>query len=339
MARIVELLALVVASYGVTWVAIRLAEKFGIRDVPNSRSSHQRPVPRGGGIAIVLTFALGLSTWPRGLPGTLLWAIVAPGILVAAVGYVDDIRHLSAKARLLVHLAASLAAAYWIAAANQRASAPPSGLWLGATALGIAWLINLTNFMDGIDGILGAQALAVSLAAAVLCWAANDAMLAQLYLVLAACTLGFLVWNWSPARIFMGDVGSGFIGFVYGALTLLAWLRGTLRLETSLILFGVFIGDATYTLIVRAALRCDVTAAHRDHAYQKAVQSGLPHAKVSLAVAAIDCLWLAPWAYLSTRIDPVVCLLAAYLPLIAVAVHYRAGVPPSRMLAGTRKHA
>ena len=330
MARIVELLALAVTSYGVTWVAIRLAEKFGIRDVPNSRSSHQRPVPRGGGIAIVLTFVLGLSTLPRGLPRTLLWAILAPGILVAAVGYVDDLRHLSAKARLVVHIAASFAAAYWIAAANQRASTPPAWLWLGAMAVGIAWLINLTNFMDGIDGILAAQALAVSLAAAVLCWAAKDAMVAQLYLVLAASTLGFLVWNWSPARIFMGDVGSGFIGFVYGALTLLSWLRGTLRLETSLILFGVFICDATYTLIVRAALRCDVTAA---------VQSGLPHAKVSLVVVAIDCLWMAPWAYLSTRIDPLVCLLAAYLPLIAVAVHYRAGVPPSRMLAGMRRQA
>lgn len=335
------MLLLVAVSYGITWVAIRLSERFDIHDVPNSRSSHLRPVPRGGGIAIVLTFVLGLSALTRELPRALFWAIVIPGILVAAVGYVDDIRHLSAKARLVVHVVASLAAASWIAAANQ--SAPASSawpwLWLAAAALGIAWLINLTNFMDGIDGILGAQALAVCLGAAALCWTANDAMLARLYLVLAASTLGFLMWNWSPAKIFMGDVGSGFIGYVYGVLTLLSWLRGTLRLETSLILFGAFICDATYTLIVRAALRCDVTAAHRDHAYQKAVQTGLSHAKVSLGVAAIDCLWLAPWAYLSTRINPLACLVAAYLPLIAVALHYRAGVPASRILTGARKHA
>jgi Fuc2NAc and GlcNAc transferase len=120
---------------------------------------------------------------------------------------------------------------------------------------------------------------------------------------------------------------------------LLSHLRGTLPLETGLILFGVFICDATYTLIVRAGRGCDLTAAHRDHAYQKAVQRGLSHAQASSIVGAINSLWLAFWAYLSMRDHPVVCLLLAYLPLVAIAWHYQAGLPRDRPGVQMRKTA
>jgi Fuc2NAc and GlcNAc transferase len=248
-------------------------------------------------------------------------------LLVAAVGYADDIRHLSANTRLTIHLFASAVASYWIFVVTGHAPSSMDWLSIGVFALAIAWVVNLTNFMDGIDGILGVQAVSVSLVAAGLCWIGHDGWLAELYLILAASSLGFLFLNWSPARIFMGDVGSGFIGFIYGALTLLSYWRGTLPVATGLILFGVFICDATYTLIVRAGRRCDLTVAHRDHAYQKAVQRGLSHGKVSSIVGALNFLWLAPWAYLSTRGHPIACLVLAYLPLVALALHYQAGLP------------
>jgi Fuc2NAc and GlcNAc transferase len=337
--RIASFLALGACSYAVTWMAILLSEKLGIRDVPNPRSSHLRPTLRGGGIAIVLTFVLGFGTGLHAIAPTLFWGILVPGLLVAAVGYVDDIRHLSARIRLAAHLCASAVASACIVVATRGAPSSMDGLWIGVFALGIAWLINLTNFMDGIDGILGVQAITVSLVAAGLCWIRHDEWTAHLFMILAASSVGFLFLNWSPARIFMGDVGSGFIGFVYAALMLLSHQRGTLPLETGLILFGVFICDATYTLIVRAGRGCDLTAAHRDHAYQKAIQRGLSHAQASSIVGAINILWLAFWASLSLRGHPIVCLLLAYLPLVAIAWHYQAGVPCDRLRAPMRKTA
>jgi Fuc2NAc and GlcNAc transferase len=328
--QLLSFLALTACSYAMTRIAIVISAKLGIRDLPNPRSSHDRPTLRGGGIAIVVVFALGVGLGIREVPLALSCGILVPGVAVAAIGYADDIRGLSARTRLAIHLLASLAAASLAFLATHQARSAGDALWIAIFALGIAWLINLTNFMDGIDGILGVQAVTASLVAALLCSLRHDAWMANVYLALAAGSLGFLFLNWSPARIFMGDVGSGFVGFVFGALMVACHLRGTLPLETGLIVFAVFTCDATYTLLVRAARGCDLTAAHRDHAYQKAVQRGLSHAQVSSAVGGINCLWLAFWAWLSLQGHPGLCLVLACLPLLAIASYLRAGFPAAR---------
>jgi len=338
-ARIALPLAVVACSSAIAWIAIPLSVKFNIQDLPNPRSSHQVPTPRGGGIAIVLSFVLGFAVAVRGIPSPLVCGILLPALLVAAVGYADDIRHLSARTRLTVHVFASVGCGSTIFVANRLALSFVDVLWVAVFALGIAWLINLTNFMDGIDGLLAVQAVSVSLVAAGLCWMRHDEWIAELYLILAASSLGFLFFNWSPARIFMGDVGSGFIGCIYGALMLLSYLRGTLPLQTGLILYAAFVCDATYTLFVRAGRRCALTVPHRDHAYQKAVQRGFSHAKVTCVVAAINVLWLAPWAWLSTRCSPTACLVLAYLPLVAIAFHYQAGLPYRPLETRVGNHA
>ena len=187
-------------------------------DIPNARSSHQVATPRGGGAAMVVATTAAVAAWGWfGGQDLLPWGVVAGSVLVAAVGFIDDHRPLPPVIRLAGHTLASVLAV----------------VSLGGAAIGIAgaclaiffvaWLVNLTNFMDGIDGIAGVQTVTVCVAGAVL--SAIVAPGTALWLepaVLAAATVGFLVWNWPPARIFMGDVGSGYVGFMVAVLTLRA---------------------------------------------------------------------------------------------------------------------
>jgi len=187
-------------------------------DIPNARSSHQVATPRGGGAAIVMATTVAAAVWWwLGGPDLLPWGVVAAGLLVAAVGFIDDHRALPPLIRLAGHTIASVTAV---------ASLGGAAFGIAGACLAIffvAWLINLTNFMDGIDGIAGAQTVTVCAAGAVL--SAVVAPGTSLWLepaVLAAATVGFLAWNWPPAKIFMGDVGSGYVGFMVAVLTMRA---------------------------------------------------------------------------------------------------------------------
>ncbi|HEU0080065.1 MAG TPA: hypothetical protein VFQ76_20630, partial [Longimicrobiaceae bacterium] len=191
------------------------------------------------------------------------------------------------------------------------------GALLAVVAL--VWLTNLYNFLDGIDGIAGGEAVAVGGVGGALLWAAGERGLAAVALVAAAAGAGFLVWNWQPARIFMGDVGSGFLGFLFGALAVASERVEGPPALVWILLLGVFVVDATLTLLRRAGRGERLHEAHRRHAYQRAVQSGLSHARVAGAVLAIDALlaalgaaaWLRPaWALPGFAAGAAVLLLA-----------------------------
>jgi len=193
----------------------------------------------------------------------------------------------------------------------------------------VAWLINLTNFMDGIDGIAGVQTLTVCAAGAALSQVVAPG--SGLWIepaVLGAASIGFLIWNWPPARVFMGDVGSGYVGFMVAVLTLRAALAAPVLGWCWLILSGVFIVDATFTLARRIARRDRVFEAHRSHAYQH-LALAWGHRPVTLLVAAINVCWLTPVAALValSHVSGPAGLLLAYLPLLAGAVRFRAGDP------------
>jgi Fuc2NAc and GlcNAc transferase len=192
----------------------------------------------------------------------------------------------------------------------------------------IVWMINLTNFMDGIDGIASVETVTVSLAGMCLCVAAS-CVASPVAGVLAAATLGFLIWNWPPAKIFMGDAGSGFLGGMLAVLSLQAARTSPALFWGWVILLGVFVVDATITLLRRMVRGEPVHEAHRSHAYQRAAIRYGGHRPVTLAIGAINLCWLFPLAWLvaAGQLDGLAAVLVAYAPLVALTVWLDAGGP------------
>jgi Fuc2NAc and GlcNAc transferase len=310
-------------------------------DIPNARSSHNSPTPRGGGLSIVIVFLLGLPilSGMGVLAPEAMWAIFGAGAWVALVGFLDDHGHIPARWRLLAHFIGAAWGLYWLGGMPSSVlSFPSSGLgehtidpvWL-AQILGmfyLVWMLNLYNFMDGIDGLASIEAITVCLGSALLYLSGSDSFGQWVAPVLLAMTVaGFLFWNFPPARIFMGDAGSGFLGMVLGLFSIQAAWIAPQFFWSWLILLGVFIVDATWTLFRRFLRGEKIYEAHRSHAYQYASRYYGSHKKVSLVIGAINVCWLTPlalWVGLA-GLDALLGLVLAYLPLVALAIHFRAG--------------
>lgn len=266
------------------------AKAWGLMDVPNARSLHTRVTPRGGGIVLVLAVMGGLLAVTLGQvtsPGpTALFAGAA--MLVAVIGWRDDVRSVSPVRRLLVHLlAAAIAVGAW--GAFDTLQFPGIGLTLpGAIAVAVTgvWivgLVNAYNFMDGVDGLASGQAVIGGAVWVLLCGPDAPVVTAIATLV-AGASLGFLWHNWSPARIFMGDAGSGFLGFAFAVMPLMAYAAtGDARLPVAgLVVVAPFVFDTTYTLARRLIRGENVVEAHRSHLYQRLVTNGWSHASVTM---------------------------------------------------------
>lgn len=320
------------AAAALTGAFRQYALTYGLIDVPLARSSHTIPTPRGGGLAIVIAFlaAVIALAWMGQLNRDVAVAIVGAGVAVALVGFADDHGSIAVHWRLVVHLAAASWVLYWLG------GAPPLDLadhlidlgWAGHVlwAIGMAWLLNLYNFMDGIDGLAGCEAVTVCAGATLLYvligLPPTEWMLPAL---LGAAALGFLVWNWPPARIFMGDGGSGFVGLILGVLTLRAAQQRPALLWVWMILLAVFVTDATLTLLVRLWKGENLREAHRGHVYQHASQALKAHLPVTVAAGLINLAWLLPVAGFVTAggISPIVGAIVAYLPLVWLAMRWR----------------
>jgi Fuc2NAc and GlcNAc transferase len=324
------------AAWAITGFISSYAGKISLLDIPNDRSSHALPTPRGGGAAIVLTFGAALC-WseatgkiPSADCGFLLPAI----LLVAGIGLLDDFRGVPSQWRLLTHFVA----ATLFVLPFTRHFGPASGL-LGVTVwgslltsalliVGLVWTLNLFNFMDGIDGLAASEAIFIAGGGAALLFYVGLNAHVFIFLALAAGCLGFLWWNWPPARIFMGDVGSGFLGFTLGALIIRTVLISPqVTIWPWLILAGIFLVDATYTLLTRIKRGDRWYAAHRSHAYQHAAVRCNSHRRVTLAVLLINITWLLPLAFLAIARPHygIYFTLIAYLPLVMITRVLRAG--------------
>jgi Fuc2NAc and GlcNAc transferase len=315
-------------SFALTWLVRRYALVRQLVDVPNERSSHQLTTARGGGFAIVLTFlcTVQLSYLAELVRPSLFLAICGGGGLVALIGFIDDHRRIPAHWRLLTHFLGAALGLYWLGGAPAGPIAP----WAIniAVALCVVWLVNLYNFMDGIDGIASIEAITVCFGGALIYWLAEPA--GYLWLVpmlLLSSVAGFLYWNLPPARIFMGDAGSGFLGFVLAVLCIqAAWISGEL-FWAWIILLAVFIVDSTVALVRRLLRGKRVYEAHRSHAYQYASRKHGGHKVIILSVGAINLFWLLPMALLVafSLVDWTVGLAVAYLPLLWLAFRYKSG--------------
>ena len=321
-------------GFTLTLLIQKSALKTNRLDIPNERSSHTSPTPRGAGLAVVIAFLLGLVALSidNSISDDFSLTIALPGLIVAIIGLLDDRGHLtSAKWRLLGHFACALLAV-WLVGGLPELPLANSTIDFGlagdiAAVVYLVWTLNLFNFMDGIDLITGVQTVTTSAGVAILLLISTESDLWKVFVVLTASIMGFLFFNLPPAKIFLGDVGSGFIGFTTAVVSLIVAKDEPLVAWAMIILLGVFVTDATITLVRRLMSRERVYVAHRTHAYQHLSKKLNRHLPVSLGVGAINLLFLLPiaWLVAESKIIPIFGLLIAYTPLAIVAALLNAG--------------
>ena len=296
---LIAVVSAALASVALTPLATALARRCGALALPGPRSSHAEPTPVGGGLALVAGWgvALGALAVTASLPWSVLAGVV-PGVLVLSlVGFVDDCTGLRARVRLAVQLAVSL----WLLALLTIAGdgVPLPWWWIVVPAL--VWLTNLTNFMDGSNGLAASQGAFAGLVGAMILHAHGAPDLAASTAALGAACLGFLPWNFPRARVFMGDAGSTALGFAIGALLLLGVLRGALSVPAALLLMAVFGVDATLTLLRRIRRGERWYTAHKQHVYQRLIGEGWPHGRVLLLYQAVNGVLIVPMLALGIR--------------------------------------
>jgi len=297
-----------ISLLGTRLTIIALRKRAAFLDRPNLRSNHQTPTPRGGGIAVVMALIIGL------LAADVGYSIIIAMFLLAAVSLMDDLISVPPLVRLLVQI---------MAVSLVLIQMPPVWggslpLWLDRSIIAILWIwfINLFNFMDGIDGLAASEMIGIGMGFCLLS-AFDGAFPHALFaysLIVAAAGCGFLWWNWHPAKIFLGDVGSIPIGFLLGYLLLLAATSG--YLFAALILPAYYLSDSTVTLAKRLYQRKKIWVAHSEHYYQQAVRRGRKHDTVARYIFGINILLI----FLATLsvIHPHLAILHLFVAYLAV---------------------
>lgn len=337
---IVTALATFFLALFLTGVARAFALSHDVLDVPNDRSSHSTPTPSGGGVAIVASTiaAASVLSWRGLLDMPLYLALCGGGLAIAAVGFLDDRRSLPAGIRLAAHLGAALWALFCLGGLPSLCIGHWTVHfgWVGYVlgALGIGWTLNLFNFMDGIDGIAAAEAAFIVWGGTLLAVAGGSGTGAcAMGLAAGAACCGFLRWNWPPAKIFMGDVGSGYLGYLIGVLALASARENAVALLVWLILGGVFFSDATVTLVRRSLRGERVHEAHRTHAYQLLARRWHSHRSATGAVVIVNLAWLLPCAAVASFYPRLAgwMVMAGLLPIVLLAFIVGAGgrAPPA----------
>ncbi len=304
-----------VLTVGGTWAFRAMAIRQGAVANPNRRSLHSRPTPSGGGAVFALVFLTMMGGYwlivPHEFQSPL--TLLAGGAAAALAGFVDDRFELSQPVKLLVY--ALLAA--WILACNGGRPLidlplTPRLVDIGLSWFGLLWIMNLYNFIDGVDGMAASGGVFISAAMAIALQLAGARTLIPTACVLSAVCLGFLVFNWPPASIFMGDAGSLFLGYIFAALIGSTIIEGQLSPWTWMIIFGYFAGDTTTTTVLRMISIPRFYEGHRSHAYQNRARL-FGHFPVVRGVALYNVSWLLPlalWSVLQPAFAPLGALLA-----------------------------
>jgi len=314
-----------------TWCIIWLARTHHWLDKPDHRSSHSNPTPTGGGLAFVIVCLAALVyLFSSRNPGFNYEVMVWLALLIAGLGVLDDVFNLGVLPRFFVQLVVVLGTLFFFPLPDFQVfsySFEPGLLAYPLLAIVYIWFINLYNFMDGIDGIAASEALFVCGAVLLLTPGSDSWGVSMLLLVLCVSVTGFLCFNYSPARIFMGDTGSNFLGYMIGIAAINSTASELSNVWVWGILAGVFIVDATYTLIARISSKEPWYQAHRSHAYQLAAMRHSSHGRVVLTVQAINLCWLLPLAWTAHHYPAWGLLLTciAWGPLVIIVHRVRAG--------------
>lgn len=306
---VIALIAFLVSASAVALLARGHAAPLAL-DQPNARSLHKKPIPRSGGLGLLLGIAAA-------------WIVIAPMMplawwfalaLIVTISLTDDLRGLPAGLRLAAHLVSAVLAAVALMPGDIPA-------WLVVTIIvGIGWMTNLYNFMDGSDGLAGGMALIGFSAYATAAWQSDSTQFALLNAAVALAAGGFLLHNFHPARIFMGDTGAVTLGFLAATLGLIGWQQRDWAWWFPLLVFSPFIADASITLLRRGCSGARVWEAHRDHYYQRLIQLGLGHRGTALAeyalmlACAVTALWVLTQQH-TTQMLALVIVIVFYLAL------------------------
>jgi len=340
-------------SWGGSRLIAYFASHLGLVHTPNMRSSHSSVTPHGGGVAIVVFVSiaffilqLNFSEFEEGYSLNEFYVVMALAFLLAVMGLLDDVFHLSVGLRLLVQLFV-VSGLFYSLKGTANTDVVSDYIFFAFLVLAGAWWINLYNFMDGIDGIAAVEALCVLSMAIVISffydYSAQNFFVWQFMLLVAAAIAGFLMSNWPPAKVFMGDVGSTWVAFILLAVALLSIEQGLLSSSVWIILVANFVVDTTVTLLVRIARKEKWYSPHRNHLYQimtirwqaqlNTINSDenacrtMAHRKAICYLLLINFLWLAPLACLSLYFPALafVIIAVAYLPLIIAVLWFGIG--------------
>ena len=327
-------LAVVAGAFGLSALCVAGSRRWAVEcmlDIPNARSSHTRPTPRGGGIGIVIGVLIG--AWGLFISRILcmsfreIAALSLAGAIVALIGWLDDIHRLPYAIRLIVQAISSavilIAIGYF-----QTITVPFIGeihLYSIGIPFTLLWMMGLTNaynFMDGIDGIAGGQAVVAGLGWTIMGFMSGQSFVSLIGMILAASSLGFLFHNWPPARIFMGDVGSAFIGFTLAVIPILAAQRDPRCMVAGILVVWPFIFDTSFTLVRRLTNKENIFVAHRSHVYQRLVIAGYSHRFVTLIYMGLALIGTVI-ALLWYKRAPFVSVVVIVLPILLFAGLWR----------------
>jgi Fuc2NAc and GlcNAc transferase len=308
------------------YILIKTSKYTGLIDIPNSRSSHKKPTPSGGGVALASVILLAnlnaFNICPEFFIG---------GFIISIIGLIDDIKSLSVLFRLLTQFLVVILIIFFLPVYNPIKGIPIIIVKFILIFSGV-WFINLYNFMDGIDGLAGGYANAASVGF-LFCLANGlpvESWNIEIYKQLIYITIPFLIFNWSPAKIFLGDIGSTFLGFTFFSLGARGLIYGNYLMYAFIIIMSFFWIDATVTLVRRFFLKKKVFSAHKEHAFQKAAAK-FGHWRVSCFIIMVTLFWLNPMANLTIKYaqyGPILTLFSI-LPILAIILSFKPGLPIS----------
>jgi Fuc2NAc and GlcNAc transferase len=306
----------------------KIAINNNIVAIKNHRTLHSLPTPKGGGIVFSFLSLLSfiLIWWNWQLPKELFLIIVVGGGVASIFGFVDDIKNIRARIKLIVQIFLAVWVVYWLEYGGLLLlDWMPTFLTIFLLLFFMVWIINAYNFIDGIDGLAASEAIFISLTLAVVLFLTNGSIeITAIFILIAASVSGFILFNWPPATIFMGDAGSVFLGYIFGSLLLFTVLTDNISIWSWLTVFGYFFADTTATQIIRIVLVKKWYLAHRSHAYQNLARITGSHLKVTRGITLYNLIWVLPltlWSAIQPEMG-VVTVILAIMPALVVAYKY-----------------